>query len=121
MAKVILQIRDRPGGQISFRLTSHPEAGPDPADFTPAQKMGLALITHMSHLKPTKVQKEPDPAQEARSVAEDIYKKQQIIFFSEQLPSQVTKEQENEQAPSLAPGTPPSPGITLSQLEGSGY
>ena len=110
MAKVNLQIKDRPDGKISFRLTSHPEAGPDPDDFTPAQKMGLALITHMSHLKPI----------------------------------QVRKEQEYEQAPSPAPGTPPSlsagpsplsgtkihrpldsrgdrPGITLSQLEGSGF
>ena len=115
MAKVNLQIKDKPDGKISFRLTSHPEIGPDPADFTPAQKMGLALIIHMNHLKPIQVTKEPDPGQEARSVAEDIYKMHQMIFFSEHLPAQVTREQAHEQTPS------PAPGITLSQLEGSGF
>lgn len=60
MAKVILKITDRPDGKISFRLTSHPEPGPDPADFTPAQKVGLALITYMSHLRPIQVRKEQE-------------------------------------------------------------
>lgn len=61
MAKVNLTIKDRAGGKVSFRLTSHPEPASNlPEDMTPAQKMGLALVSALQRQMPLKASPEPE-------------------------------------------------------------
>lgn len=61
MAKVNLTLKDRAGGRVSFRLTSHPEPASNmPEDMTPAQKMGLALVSALQRQMPLKAVPEPE-------------------------------------------------------------
>lgn len=103
MAKVNLTIKDRAGGKVSFRLTSHPEPASNlPEDMTPAQKMGLACLNTLLWKEPLKAIPEPDKAPPGSRIG---------FYVGEPEP----------EAPTPGPRVEEGPEKTLDLREGSGY